>query len=419
MHPNYGKYIENGLIKNRGGFLKAPIQQLPWGDAILLKKAFLIFPDGSRKHELFFPGIIFRPNRNLAKRSDNSSTHIIYHDAYEAERGAKHAVQNYGLYSKAKGTEIADLTIDISTLREYVIFLLRMGPHFEHVLRDLNKGMNHLVERYGWKVDENKQKATARMMRGLIAEDSLGRINIPAQAMSMGGAIWSLLEREEAMQWLSMHMDQKALQTSRLIATQIDLYQRFWNSFCKLQTIKQRTLFMKHDAKRQINELSLFRDLFSGVILLPFRKNAFHTIRDIEFAIKNILDGDSASYGKSLFRLREGVRWVFVLDTLQRDIIFPLSHLIAELTRSERAKRSKTQEKHRIIISATLSPKRFADLKARIVEFRNKLAKCEDQVLLHPVKNEVLGLLKVTETHIIEDDWRLVKQDLDAIANIL
>jgi hypothetical protein len=419
MHPNYGKRVENGLIKNRGGFLRAPIQQLPWGDAVLLKKAFLVFPDGSRKHELFFPGVIFRPNRGLAKRTDNASTHIIYRDAYEAERGAEHAVRNYGLRTKAKGSESSDLAGDVSALREYVIFLLRMGPHLEHVLHDLSAGMNHLVGRYGWKIDESKRKANMQMIRGLIREDSLGRTNIPAQAMSMGGAIWNLLEREEAVQWLSMHMDQKALQTSRLIAAQIDLYQRLWSGFCPTAAIKQRTATMMHDAERQIYELSVFRGLFGNIVLLPFRKNASHTIRDIESAVKNIMDGNDSGYGEALFRLREGIRWVFVLDALQRGIIFPLSHLIADLLRRERVKRRYVAEKSRIIISSALAPERFADIGARIVEFGTKLAKCEDEVLAHPVKNEVLALLDVAKTHIAEDDWRLVKQDLDAIADIL
>lgn len=424
MYPNFGKRIENGLIKNRGGFLKGPMQHLPWGDKVLLAKAFLIFPDGSRKHELHLPGAILRPNKDREERSNGATTHLIYDDAYAAQRGAEHAVRKYGVRKAGKGTEVADLKFDIQTLREYVVFLLRMGPHFEHVIRDLHEGMINLAARYGWKIDADKKKAAEQILRGLILEDSLGRNNIPAAAMSMGGAIWHLLEREEAVQWLSMHMDQKAIQTERLIAAHMDLYSRIWRVIGKDDFINSLADSAPHDTQQTRMELKAIYDQMDAVCLLPFARNAKHTKQDIV----QILEHLSRSYQyqhererrlSELHRLREGVRWVFVLDTLQRGIIFPLSYLMADLMRAERFKRRQSTGMGRIVITSRMSPLKFDDLSGRLSEFERKLGKCQDEVLAHPVKGEVLSLMQIAKAHAERDNWRIVKKDLDAIAAIL
>lgn len=425
MFPNFGKMVAVTEIKNRGGLLKAPMQKLPWGDLVLLEKAFLMFKSGQRNHELHLPGEIFRPNKTLTRRSEGTSTHIIYADAYEAVRGATHAVRNYGLRGKQKGTEASDLKTDVQTLREYVVFLLRMGPHFEHVLRDLYLGMGSLAERYGWKIDESKKKATAQMIRGLIEKDSLGRQNIPAAAMSMGGAIWNLLEREEAMQWLSMHMDQRAIQTERLIASHMDLYKDLWIIVGKDSSTE--VLLCNSPARTEPARANLARifEQMESIRLLPFAKNARHTSRDIERVLHALSrpggeDQEIKEKKKLIRRLKEGARWVFVLDSLQREIIFPLSYLIDDLLRENRVKhRAKGKQKKRVPITTSMAPEKFADFEERIRQFGQKLGKCDDSVLAHPVKNEILALLDVAEAHRIMDDWRYVKQDLVAISQIL
>ncbi len=425
MFPNFGKDVATAVIKNKGGFLKTRVCKLPWGDLVLLEKAFLIFKGGQRKHELHLPGEIFRPNQTLKKHSGGVSTHIIYADAYEAERGATHAVRKYGLRSKEKGTEAADLNTDVQALREYVIFLLRMGPHFERVLRDLYVGMNHLASQYGWKINESKKKATVQIVRGLIEKDSLGRQNIPAAAMSMGGAIWNLLEREEAVQWLSMHMDQRAIQTERLIAAHMGLYKDLWSIVGRDTSIA--TLLNGDPAQTQPSraKLASIFEQMKSIQLRPFIKNARHTTRDIE----RVLDALSR-YGEDelklkrkeilIRRLKEGARWVFALDALQREIIFPLSFLIEDLLRENRVKyRSKGKQKQRVPITASMAPAKFADFEERIRGFTQKLGKCDDEALVHPVKNEILALLDMAESHRLMDDWRYVKQDLIAISQIL
>lgn len=424
MFPNIGKRIENSYIKNRGGFLKGSMQHLPWGDLVLLEKAFLIFPDGSRKHQLHLPGEIFRRNRALEKRTNSASTHLIYTDVYEAQRGAVHPVFNYGVRTKQRATEIGDLNTDISTLREYVVFMLRMGPHFEHVLKDLYIGMSDLAARYSWKLDENKKQATSRMIRGLIEKDSLGRKNIPAAAMSMGGAIWNLLEREENIQWLSMHMDQRAIQTERLIRAHMDLYGELWDLFGGRAATSGILVDSAHETSLPRMKMNELVSKLETVKIRTFCKNAKHTARDIraletclgQVPASNQRDADVKDY---VIRLREGIRWVFVLDALQRDIIFPLSYLIEDLLRQERIKRRRTKSKGRVVITSDMAPEKFADIADRISEFKSKLSKCNDQILVHPVKNEVLGILAVVDGRITQDDWRLVKNDLDAIVDIL
>ncbi|MDF1497590.1 MAG: hypothetical protein P1P90_06090 [Patescibacteria group bacterium] len=424
MYPNIGKPEVFSVIKNGGGFVKAPMQHMPWGDRILLEKAFLIFPDGSRKHQLLLPGVIFRPNRDLARRTKGASTHQIYTDAYEAQRGAEHTVKNYGVRSKERATETGDLKADVKTLREYVIFLLCMGPHMEHVLRDLHLGMTDLAVRYSWKFDENKKKATEQMIRGLVEKDSLGRKNIPAAAMSMGGAVWNLLEREEVVQWLSMHMDQRAIQTERLIDEHICLYQQLWDLVGKESSIHELISGSDHETLPARTRLKKLYDQLAAVSLRPFVKNAKHTARDVA-EVLDILKIGSREHERnlkeqSIRRLREGIRWVFVLDALQRGIIFPLSYLIEDLLRQERLNRRRTKAKSRVIITSSMAPEKFYDLGSRIAEFQAKLAKCKDGVLVHPVKDEILALLAIADNHIAKvDDWRLVKQDLDAIAEIL
>ncbi len=424
MYPNIGRIEAFSVIKNGGGFVEAPMQRMPWGDRILLEKAFLIFRDGSHKHQLLLPGVIFRPNRDLARRTKGASTHIIFHDAYAAQRGAEHSVKNYGVRSKERATETGDLKADVKALREYVIFLLRMGPHMEHVLRDLHLGMNKLAGEYSWKFDESKKKATEQMIRGLVEKDSIGRKNTPAAAMIMGGAIWNLLEREEMIQWLSMHMDQRAVQTERFIDEHIGLYQYLWNLIGKESTIKELADKPTHDTLKDRIMLKRAHEMLSCFCLRPFVKNAKHTSRDIAVVI-DVLSRpagyvhETEQRRSALMRLKEGIRWVFVLDALERGIIFPLSYLIDDLLRQERLNRRRTKAKGRVVITRSMAPEKFADLSDRIAEFKAKLDKCKDDILAHPVKSEVLVLLTIAENHIAEDDWRLVKQDLDAIAEIL
>lgn len=423
MFPGIGRTVHR-KIKNRGGFLKGMMHHMPWGDRVLLEKAFLIFPDGQRKHHLLLPGVIFRPNRELAKRTDGASTHIIYSDAYEAERGAKHAVVNYGARAKGKHTESTELKLTVKTLREYVIFLLSQGPHFEHVLRDLSVGMDQLAVEYSWKVDDKKKQAAIDMIRGLLERDSLGRRNPSASAMAMGGAIWNLLEREEAVQWLDMHMDHRAVQTERLISAHLELYQKLWDLVGKESAFKS---LVESEPKQSLHtrlQLKQIHDQLEMVHLRPFAKNAKHTVRDLGEVLyllqhRGVSADDEKVKAEALRRLKEGIRWVFVLDALQRGIIFPLSFLIDELLRAERVKRRKTKIKGRVIITSSMSPLKFDDLSGRLSEFERKLDKCQDDVLAHPVKNEVLSLLYLASAHIQEDDWRKVKTDLDAIAQIL
>ncbi len=432
MFPGIGKPHKLSVIKSSGGILKGPMQHLPWRDKVLLEKAFLVFSDGSKNHRLFLPGAIFRPNRQLAKRTKDASTHIIYEDLYAAERGAKHAVVNYGARTKGKYTEIEDLETTVKTLREYVLFLLAQGPHFEHVLRDLSLGMDQLIAEYSWKIDDFKKKATVDMIRGLLERDSLGRRNPSASAMAMGGAIWNLLEREEAVQWLDMHMDMRAVQTERLIAAHISLYQKLWDLIGKDSAIKALVESRYDETRPTRFKISQIHDQMQNVRLRPFVKNAKHTVHDMAEVLDLLSRTTHYPHEEqkridALKRLKEGVRWVFVLDALQRGIIFPLSYLIDDLLRAERAKRKRTGQKDKpryVPISSKMAPEKFADLSERIYEFREKLKKCVDEIegekiLEHPVKDAVLALLGLAQVHLAEDDWRKVKTDLDAIAQIL
>jgi hypothetical protein len=428
MYPGIGRHLDQNTIKNKGGAITGPMQLLPCGDLVLLEWRTHYFKDGSRPSKRYGPGTILRPNRKTAKKTNYRSTHQIYDDAYALERGATHAVRRYGVRSKERGTEIGDIAVDKQTLREYVVFLIRMGPHMEHVLKDLYLGMNKLAKRYGWMIDESKKKAAIQIIRGLIEKDSLGRKNIPAAAMSMGGAIWNLLEREEVIQWLSMYMDQKAVQTERLIDTHIDLYRRLWNLVGKDSAIETLLDQPSHETLPFRMKLKDLYDQFETVCLKPFVRNAQHTVRDIATVLDLLSNSSSYGYGRilrkeTLTRLKEGIRWVFVLDALQREIIFPLSFLINDLIAQDRLKRRGTK-KRPIKITTSLAPEKFADLAGRIESFEKRLGKCqskahEHEVLEHDVKEEVLGYLELAKAHIREGKWVPVKNDLDTIAGIL
>ena len=436
MYPNIGKKIEGFTIHNKAGFLKADMWLFPWGDLVLLQKAFLIFPEGDRTHELYYPGTIFRHNRKKGKKSQGKTTHLIYCDAYEAFRGSEHAVHSYGTRSKKRATETGDLTYDVKAWREYVTLLFKLGPHFRHVLDGLLAGMHELTSSYKYKTDEVKQMALQDMRRALQIKDSLGRENIPASAFAVGGAISRLLERQENIQWLSMHMDQRSLQMSRVIEEHMKLYYDLWNSFCSPTAVRQAI------ANWPIMSLRLprLRDALSACIILPYRKNAYHTVQDIEDILAiDVRRLDSSIIEPKLKKLQQGIRWMFVLHALQMEIIFPLSYLIDRLLREERLRRRQTKKKGYIALPTSLAQDEFLDLAARLFmdkeliidgktvvlpklatqSFEQRLAKCSDEDLAHPVKGEILELLVLAKQHIANDDWRQVKKDLDAIAEIL
>lgn len=433
MQSSLGKFIASNRVFRDGAELVADMWRYPWGDLVLLSEASFHYPEPNKKKksETLLAGSILRPNKQKAKDTEGRTTHASFSDLYKVFRGSSHAVSNYGAEGGVPDTEETEVQATIQALHEYVTLLFSLEPHFAHVLEDVKVGMGDLASSYQYKVNEQKRRAQAHMWRGIMDTDSLGRHNPGAQRYAMYGAGSELRKREDAIQWLSMHMDHKTARCLRLINEHVELYHQIWQEICTTSAKKQLTNWQAHGVK-----YGLIKDLYltvSAIRVRPFRRLAAQTERDLRellYAMEKQRGPDNIY--PIVDRLREGTRWVFALDTLQMQIIFPLSALVHRLERKEKNRRRRTKKKGPIRISFEMAPEEFSMLAKMIFtnppfvirgedeedqSFETRLGRINDQDLRSPKKASTLRRLQEVRYYAEQNDWRGVKEALKEMAS--
>ena len=433
MPSSLGKFIADNRVSRDGAELVADMWRYPWGDLVLLHEASFHYPKPDRKKrtETLLAGSILRPNKQKARDTKGRTTHESFPDLYMAFRGSGHAVSNYGAEGGIPDTEEAEVQTTIQALHEYVTLLFSLEPHFAHVLTDVKVGMGDLAKSYQYKINEQKKRAQAHMWRGIMDTDSLGRNNPGAQRYAMYGAGNELRKREDAIQWLSMHMDHKTARCLRLINEHVELYNRLWLEICTASATSQLSNWQAHGLK-----YAMIKDLYQRILAIrvrPFRRLAAQTERDLRELISAMEKQQPPEVIYSIVnRLREGTRWVFALDTLQMQIIFPLSGLVHRLERQEKNRRRRTKKKGPIRITFDMAPDEFGSLAKMIFtdppfvtrgedeldqSFETRLGRINDQDLRSPKKVSTLRWLEEVRYYADQDDWRGVKESLKEMAS--
>jgi len=424
------------IIQNRGGRLWISVQVIPSNDLIQQRPATLRVANG-KAGNIFIPaGTLWRANHTRAKETAGASTHARYDDLYDLLRSGRHAVCQYAVHDSDGAGEMREVREDIETARAFVRFMLVSGMYEPDEKRELLEMQSLLVSRYEIKRARHKTVARSQFMRGMITTDSIGRNNPPAAAMVSGAGIGHLLKRLTDIPRLSTCMDRRTIQVYVFIQSHMNLYRELWDDVRVDTKSRSRGILQQWIIRVSMSEsrtkkaflrkirrrLCEYREAFTEIRTRPFCKNAAHTVKDLNAAIETCKVGDLRILRIQCAKLRRGIRWVFVLDVLQIEVISRLSFLLARLRREETKRRRSipcNKREKTIQITRDMAPVEFAAVERLLASFLHRLDRCSDATLDVPVKAKVECLIRGAEYAMTVDDWTLAKKRLISAAKFL
>ncbi|HWQ99335.1 MAG TPA: hypothetical protein VN397_00620 [Candidatus Methylomirabilis sp.] len=415
-------------IRTGEGPVTARFRLLDETGVLVLLESFKSYPVGT----------VFVPNRELARISPNKTTHMAYAGLYEAFRGGKHTVRCGGALPALKHGEVQELKGDIETARSYVRVLLASGILTSEEEAIVLHAERALIERLRPKRNEHKVTARAQFLRGMEKRDSLGRVNPWAAGFVTGAAIGHLLERQEDVRRITGRVDKRTIAIWSDVDRHMDLYDELRaalaparpfarNGAPDLQDPFLRLEFLLDPARGQkamkvaLSILDGFAQSFALVKALPFRTNAEYTRLDLLDAVSAAELRDRMGLRAMFTRLRRGIAWVYAQRALELHVIAPLSFLMEDVSRAERARlrREGRQVRHPVLARREMAPERFAKLEEAWKEFHVKLAMCSDEGLKQPVKARVKDLLTQSRAAARGDNWEEAKHFLKAASALM
>jgi len=435
------RVLERQIVHNSNGFLKGDMRAYEWGDLVQLEDGWLVFPQGGKKHRFVPRGTIWVFNREKAGEKAGT-THLRYDSLYERQRADRHAVSNYGTRTRDPATEKSELERDIALLRGFSEYVLYMRRHLPEQWQEMLARQEEIASRYEPKRAAPKVDAQEYMARSADPLDSRGQPNPFKNAMESGTAIGNIMIRLEDIPRIARCLDRRSGGVFNLITWHL---QQFWDLWRFLEPGARcpqrlarvmassdripdwRALLKARDFQAIQRALVARQIPIASMHIRPFCRNAAHTVADLDEAIVRCRAQDAKGLVMLLKRIKEGIRFIFVLDFLQMDIIGPLSDLLERLRRQVRAGLIPrlTDEQGKLVIRRELAPDRFAALQARIDSFEQRLAKCDDTGLKRRspksqgLKSKIQDGLVQVRSHITADDWNSVKRGLDEIADML
>lgn len=401
-------------VRSHGVALRLPMARLPSRDLVQLRPAVMRVVNG-KTTEVHLPmGTIWRRNWEHERETKGESTHAHYDDLYDLLRSGRHVTLGYGLGTPERTTlpsEASSIREDIVMARAYVRFVLTMGVYEPAERTTFMRVQSELVSSYWAKRNVSKVTARERFARGLILKDSLGRRNPSAAAWVTGAGISHLLARMSTMKILSTAIDRKTVYVYEYIREHIELYTELWGCLRGSSRLTPAAM------ERLLLE---FRSAFSAITARPFCRNASHTRRDLDEALRLVCAKDRAGLVHQITRIRMGIRWMFALDYLQTQVITPYVFMLERL-RGMEAKRLRAEGKktRRIVIAREMAPDSFKEVESRLEVFITKLGKCSDVDLKTKVKDAVEAIAKDALLALQAGDWRIAKKRLLACAKKL
>ncbi len=422
-------------VKNRGVRLRTAVRVIPSNDLLQERTITVKITNGKPRSFVIPAGTLWRSNRAHAKETNGVSTHARYDDLYDLLRSGRHAVHQYAAHESSGVGETAEIREDVETARAFVRYVLAAGVVEAEEKAVFEKMQTQLVADYVAKRNDDKRTARVQFVRGMVMTDATGRNNPPAAAMVSGAGIGHLLKRLAEIPKISTCMDRRTVQVYAYIQSHMDLYRELWEDLRVGTKPRSQGLFQRweiaaaSDARRSrsilrsmLQRLREYRMAFDAIKARPFCKNAAHTVRDLDAAIAACEAGDLKGLRTTLAKVRRGIRWVFVMDALQVEVIGRLSYLLNRLGREETKRRRGIPRDKRsrfIRITRDMAPDDFAAVEAALTSFLHRLDSCSDQLLDRPVKADVERLVREAEGAMRVDDWRLAKKRLIAAAKYL
>jgi len=386
-------------------------------------------------------GARYYPNRNLAARTNHATEYECNtRGLCDRYRGALHASQGYGNRSRNRGSEAQKLSRAEEAVRFDSFQLMTQGvnmfdPQFWTV-----QNIEPLIVEYRRMYDIRKVMARQDMERGIQLYDSLGRRNIPAACLAKGSAIGNIQLRRKAIRFLESHVGREAQEAAREIGQIRDAYRCLRYGFQPKKAVAwaygdagltapekipgphiRGWLDMVRDRRDWPSlqrALEWSRPFFQGIVVLPFRRNAIHVVRDIGAALYALKLGDRVRLQEALLRLRAGIHWFFVLDHLEMQVITPLSILLFDLELLFKADRPKGN-RAKFVPQTGMAPREFEQILAQYYKFEGFAKLFRDGNLEHPKRKEILDIVDRIPKSISLGDWRAFKELVLSITDLL
>lgn len=388
-------------MKSKGRLVTGSRRRFPWGDEVQLEPC----TTADR-------GMIWRPNVALAERTQGETTHQRYADVYRLLRAGLHIRDQYGARHPDECSEMGQVTSDIEQARRVVGVILDLHACSESeraLYLDLQR---ELASRYAAKLDQEKLTSAERFSRTLTAFEALmnpeterPKLSSSQVGMIAGSGIHHLQNRLKTLESIAQQMDYRTGRVYGLIQSCMALYRGLWS-------ILRDTRFHLKSIERRISLTAQLRTFSRAAQAIRFRPYAASArcaslhCSDVEDALVN---GDDAATLSALNALRQEIRWIFVLDAIQREIVIPMSQALEYQGRLLKSRRDRANlvESDRIRFRQCLEtmPKR--------------LSACSDTDETRSVKADIGQQLAVSIAKFDSQDWRGCVAALDAISDIL
>jgi hypothetical protein len=430
--------VRNETVKNGGGSLTCDMAVLPWGDLMMLKNAALPRPGKRGTHEsLVKAGSIWVSNQDLRQRTRGDSTHALYDNLYDRFRAGEHI-------QRMEEADARGMQQFIREQRDFSRLLIDMRAFTPEEHAERLAFQEARISRLLLVRDGNKVEARTLMSEALKLQDVTGRRNPLAMGFKSGAAIDRCQKRRQRAVDLWSREVWRTRQVSLLIAYYMDLYGELWDALSMRSRFSEsagQVRIFSENAYIENNDASLlaetrgrdglmaasrrlleYHEIFAAIQLRPFRKNAAHVARELKEAALLCQRAERERLRTVLRKLRRGIRWVFALDSLQMDVIRPLSLLLDQLKPARRRERGPdgTFLPGRSKIGRENAPLLFAEVEDKLRDLRSKVRlKCNDDDLETKIKERVEIYLGTAQEYLMTDDWHQAKHNLLQAARCL
>jgi hypothetical protein len=430
--------VRKETVKNGGGTLTCDMGVLPWGDLMMLENAALPRPGKRGNHDaLVRAGSIWVSNQELRQRTRGDSTHQKYDNLYDRFRAGEHI-------QRQEMADVRGMEQFIREQRDFSRLLIDMRAFTPEEQAERLAMQQARIERLLLVRDPSKVEARTLMSEAVRLRDATDRRNPLAMGFKSGAAIDRCQKRRQRAIDIWSREVWRTRRVSLLIVYYMDLYGELWDALSMRSKLTEsagqvrifgENAYIENDNASLLAEtrgrdgleaaarrLLEYGEIFAAIQPRPFRKNAAHVGRELKEAALLCKQAERERLRTVLRKLRRGIRWVFAQDSLQMDVIRPLSLLMDELKPTLRRERGPdgTFLPGRSKIGREAAPYLFAEIEGKLLDLRTKVRlKCNDDDLATRIKERVEIYLGTAQECLANEDWQQAKYNLLQAARCL
>lgn len=383
-------------------------------------------------------GSVLIHNQALGKRTRGSVEWQLYPDIYAALRGMVHALRGGGAQPDVYDGELQELARYPQILRQCVRLLFSTATEDEFLQSAAYEGVEYLIRSLDASQNESELFARAHLLRGMKLTDALERRNPGAAAMTIGGAIHRIQERDIGLRLIMGRLNVRVLRIVQAIHEATDAYEALLKLFGgPRRQYSESSLFIKLNnrqcyspalARRALKELDASIVSLRRIVALPHLRNARNTISDLtgmRVAVERLTHGWHQESGQIIEGwidvIRQAILWFRVSHALQVDVYAPLSWALEDIRRNAKVVR-RAVNAPRLPLEEILRDEDRARLNViggNLTVFRNRVSRCSDTRLQHRIKAPVLMRVDEAIEFAASGEWNSVKEQLRLAAGLL